>query len=664
MAYIAPYKLSVKRSSASDNQGKAVEGIQAFLSRVQKARQEADEKEDLAIQEKVVKGEISVDEQINYNKKRQDRFVPTSKEYQQLQNNIAELETARKWESFNLMGAQNVPLGQQMGFLKNWLSSVDPASALANNISEKIGSVGVQQARNEYRSEWEQRKADFDQGRAQRKSLIDYLRTKMSAVTDEGLKAELLENLNNQETALLQDADNLRNAAISSFDTKMEADNEGKLLGMLENDYQKDLSDGDAASAISRQGDIESQKRKFVSLSIQKQIDDAFSKRLETQDIDANQTYLSALQGIAQKSAMDFSYKGIDGEIKTMRIDDIGNYAQLDGKPLREALTNAINKFTTETYIPEYAQSLKESFSKLNNTAGMDYERLKNESATLLNQWTTFANQDSVKPFAFDLNRQFNGMQGTMVSGLLTALGNKFSSGDATDVETVRSFDQIQGMFPTMSGTEFEQYAIDVKQQIGRANFDKYQTETFGEIDKRESDIRAKREQIQLAMVQLDSLHTEDKGNAEYLDQKNQLGKTSLALSQDLDKLMQNRKDFIDKFSGDKKLYQQFVPNADTGLYSKPQFDISGVSELPAFFPDIQKRTEKSIAKVAKQEGVNLNAPIKTAAPATGKIKATAQYQIKIPNSTILKTKYKAGEYEFNPKDKTTYLKMGVEKRF
>ena len=663
--YIPPYKLSIKRTNVQSDQGNSVEGIQAFLSRVQKARQDADQKEDLALQEKITRGEISIDEQIDSNKRRQERFVPTSKEYQQLNNNIAELQTARKWESFSLMEAQNINNKEQLGYLKNWMSSVAGDSELANKISEKIGMVSVQIAREEYRSEWEAQKTEFEQGRIQRKNLISYLTGKLSSSTDDEMKADIQAQINTQNTALLQDADNLRNNMISSFDAKGDADNEGKLLGFFEDDYQKDLSDGDAASAIARKGDIDSQKKRLVSLTIQNQLDDAFSELLEHQDIAGNQNYLSALQGLAQKTAMDFSYKGINGETKTLHIDDVGEYTQINGKSLRQELGDTVNKFITQSYIPDYAASLKDEFLKEKSTAGTTYETIKNKATSLLSQWSLFSNQDAVKPFALTINQNFNAMQGSMVEGMLTALGNKFSSGDASDVDTVRAFEEIQGMFPTMSGTEFEQYAIGVKQQIGRANFEKFQGETFGEIDKRISDAQAKQAQIKAASTQLNFLSQNDVNKSSvYLDRSNQLLKADAALAKDIEKLTQEKTAFSNKYAGDRKLYQSFVPNATTGTYAKPEYALSATTALPSWFPEIQKQTEGYIGKVAKQEGVNLGKPPSGATTTAGKLKATSQYQIKIPNATILRTKYKAGEYEFNPKDRTTYLKVGVEKRF
>ncbi len=652
MAYIAPYKLSVKRSSTSSDQGNSAEGIQAFLNRVQKARQDADQREDLAMQEKVTKGEISLDEQIDYNKRRQERFVPTSKEYQQLNNNIADIQVAKKWEAYNLMDVQSIPHSQQLSFLRSWSSSLDQGSDLANQILQKEGALQVKIARDEYSTELEKQKTEFDQGRSQRSQVISYLKGKLSNVTDENLKMDIQSELDNQKTALKQDADNLRNSIISSYDRTGDLTNEGSLIGLLEDDYKKDLADGDVASASSRKGDIESQKRNVALLSIQHQIDMADSEQLSKLDVSSSQKYIGALKSILQKGSMDFSYKGADGTDQSFRMEDLSTLRGSDGKTVTQSLNDRIQNFVSKTYIPQYMQSLSDDFNSLAKREGVSFEDLQGKAGNILKQFNDFQNQSDIKPFSGILNQQSTGLQDQLANQLLTNLGNKFSEKQKTDVDAVRGIQQIRQMLPGATGDTFEQTATTILQNIGGENFSQYQSEFQRQLGEQSNAAKEQLSQIAAASQRLNILNSKPETfSADNAAKIKELDASSLKVNNFLTKLSQESGQFDKQFQkGDSR---QFIPDTQTGKNAAPTYKLS---KLDTKVPDWVKGMYPDIKDV---KAPNIFTPPKIAVPP--KIQASASYQIKVPNTDILK-KYKGGEVGI--KNGSYYLNKGIEQRW
>jgi len=462
-SYTPPYKLSQKAGKTTSKET-ALEGISAFLSRVEAARRERDQREDLEMQEKVTRGEVSVDEQISYNRTRQKRYTKDSVEYNQMANNIADLETAKKWQVYRDMESTAVDRTSQKAFIESWLSMVEEGSKLSKELGEETGRLNVQIARDNYDKSYQSTKTKFDQGQIKRTNLITFLNSQLSAATDEDLRSKIQGQLDTENTNLQQDADDFRNTTIASFDRTGDIEDEGKFLGLLEDDYSMDLLDGDAASAIQRQGDMDTHKRYLTSLSVQKQLDGAYSEWLGKQNVDANESYLTELQQVSDLNNITVSYEGADGSKKSFITNGLKNYqfnfGDLNNTTLSAGMGDKINKFVTQTYIPDYANKITADFNSQATKVGASYVSLKQVAQNSMQQWSQFASKGFLAPFAEKLNEYGVGSQGvqkSLLNGLFSSVQTESSGNTIENDRTLSHLKEMRTMFPDVAGSDFQQ---------------------------------------------------------------------------------------------------------------------------------------------------------------------------------------------------------------
>lgn len=591
MAYVPAYKLSKYPGSGGSAQA-SPEGILAFLSRVRQAQQEADNAEDLRIQEQVASGTISIDDQINYNKTRQARFLPTSKEYQQLSNNIADLNVSKKWQVLSTMDSNGQPKTDQIKYLSQWLGTLTSGSDLANNVSDRIGKLQIQANQDTYAKNYEAKRAGFSLGQLQRKDVLTYLQQQLGSTNDETLRGIIQADIDTQTQELLNDTSNFRDVTLAQLDQMGGEGESGAYLGLLESLHASSAASGDAASVARLAGDIDTQRRYLVGVTIDRQLHVAYTELLTKPGTASNEKYLSTLRAIQGQTAGDFSYVSPNGTHRTLHIDNLQELRMNSGTFSGDTLTAGVNKqlsqFITTDYIPDKAAEITTQFNKMANLKGASYDQLFAQAQKLSDSWNKFKSQDFLVPFASTVNKydsvDASGVQGTLLLGLTAALGNNFSSGKETDQGTLQKLESVQKLFPAMSGVDFqEKVAIPLQQKIGTQNFNKFIEATNAQFNEQVGQIDAARSILgsKLSANQIDQ--------PTYAAQAASLDRDRLAIS---NSLSQFGKQYTGA-AGDSYLktnYSKFLPDR-FGRYQAPKVNIpklSGTANTYAPAPKLQ----------------------------------------------------------------------------
>lgn len=643
MAYVPAYKLSKTPGQGGGSGTAAPEGINAFLARVRQAQQDADHAADLKIQEQVASGTISIDDQIAYNKKRQDRFLPTTNEYQQLANNIADLQIAKKWQVLSTMDANGQPKTDQIKYLSQWVGELTIGSDLANQISDRMGKLQLQANQDQYARDYESKKSAFSQGQLDRKNVVSYLQGQLQSTNDETLRAIIQQDLDTQQKGLLDDAANFRDATIAQFDRTGDPESEGAFLGLLEDSQVRDIAAGDAASAAARAGQIDTQKRYLAGVTIDKQLNAAYAELLSKPSTASNEKYLSTLRSIQGQTTGDFTYKDPQGNPKTLHLDNLQTMKMNSGAFSGDTLSNGVNKqlsqFITNDYIPDKAQEVITQFNKMSNLKGATYDQLYAQAQKLSDGWNKFKTQDFLAPFATTVNKydtvDTSGVQGTLLLGLTAALGNNFSSGKETDQGTLQKLEQVQKLFPAMSGIDFqEKVAIPLQQKIGQQNFNKFIQATNQQFNDQINQIDAAKTILgsKLSGNQIDQ--------ATYTAQASALDKDRLAIANGLSK-------FGSTYTGAggdsyiKSNYTKFLPDKN-GRYQNPNVAIPKLSGTANAYSPAPKP-------------VTLGSTARAASNPTGGTRIPGLNQLKL---------YSASEYTTAPNGVDKLLKPGVPIRW
>ena len=408
-----------------------------------------------------------------------------------------------------------------------------------------------------------------------------------------------------------------------------------------------------------RSGDIDTAKRRLIAASIDEQLQGAQLDTISKPGTASNEKYLATLQGLQQKQSGDFSYTGVHGETRTLHMDNLQNInlgsGQFNGAPLGTAVNEKLSKFIQGSYIPDKVAEITNKFSTLQNTAGVNYEKLLSTAQSISQDWNTFKSKQFLQPFALQLSTaDQNQVSSFMAQGLINELDNKFTSNGIDDKGAMAQFTKIQQLFPTATGTDFENKKLNLEKNIANPNYQNFVNDNSSQLDTEINHV-----QSAMSTIQSNASGSNPDGTSRAFDHG-----AYNKLNADLQTLTTAKSTFHNSYGSNylDQNYSKFLPDK-TGKIAPPTFTLPKTSGVAGSILPLPK----SVAPAphtgnfysSNNQGTNQGTQNQTTSPKTT-IGSTAIGKA-IPNGDILK-KYQPSETI--KQGNGFYLKPGIDQRW
>lgn len=440
-SYTPPYKLSQKAGKTTSKET-ALEGISAFLSRVEAARNEADKKEDLAMQERIIKGDVSTDELILWNKTRQKRFAKDSVEWQTLDNNVAELEIQKKWDAFSELQSSAADLNVQKQFLNDWRSDIKGESDLDVKIGLEMDRLNVKLEDKSYSDALQASSANLAKGKKSRQQHISFLYDQLRTVKDETLKERIQSEIDNEEVTLKREVEQAADYELDSLHASGLLEDENAYLAGLEEDKNQAVSENDLMEVKRRTGDIKEAKAWIYDIE-----KDTSFKEMKLNNEKNTLSDDERLQWYKD-------YLGGDS------LDEMIRYGEGAGQQRKFHYENAMNKFIPDMILNKQNE-LSRRFDKLDFGDNGTLERMKSEMQSINSEMGAFLNRTDFINFTVDKTNFKNNLERGIINGMVDKLDEMGTSEQAREAKIFSELSNLEVMYPEMMGDSTIQNKID-----------------------------------------------------------------------------------------------------------------------------------------------------------------------------------------------------------
>jgi len=542
MAYIPAYKLTSKAKKGS-TKSTEVEGIGAFLSRITRSRADADRKEDLAMQEKIVRGEVSIDEQIEYNESRMKRYAEGSTEWQTLQNNVAELEVGKKWETLGDMASREVNPDKQKGFLVGWQGDTDEGSDLFNQIQDKINRIDIQIEDKAYNAALEESTTLLSRGQKSRDDHISFLYTQLNATTQESLRTKIQSSINTEEETLKTETERAADQVLDDLHGSGIITNEETYLSGLNEDLQQAIRE-----------------------------DDILSITLRTEDIKQGEFYLEDMRSAFSFDEMELEHiKGDKSDDEKLtwykdylagdNLDRVIKFGPGTGLVRSTYFQGRMEKFIP-TMIENKEDDLTRQWSKLTSSSGSTLDAIKAEAGAITAEMETFGARTEFGNYTTEIRAMKQGMTESLIDQQLARINLMDRRNELDGVGTLRELDSLKNNYPEVVGNPvFRTRILGLEEGIARDEYNKFYGEVTGDIQKQ-------RDTLALRQSKLNALAVARPDLVDLITQQmNELEAGYKAIGE-------TEAQFNQQFGASFKDFQKFLPDIQTGQVTRPEFKL------------------------------------------------------------------------------------------
>lgn len=546
MAYTPAYKLTPKATTATKST--QVEGIGAFISRMGRARNEADRKEDLVMQEKITRGEVSIDEQIAYNEGRMRRFSKNSTEWQTLQNNIADLEVGKKWETLNDMESREINLDKRKGFLVDWRGEVEEGSDLFNQIEDKINRYDIQIEDKAYNAALEESTTLMSRGKKSRNDHIKFLYTQLNSTTTSDLRTKIGLSINSEEETLKIETERNADQILDDLHGSGIVENEQTYLDGLNEDLQQAIDENDVLEVSRRTEDVKQAGFYITDMR------SAFS---------FDEMELKHVKGTLSDDEKLSWYKDY------LSGDDLDRVIKFG--PGSGLVRNTYFQGQMERFIPKMIENKEDDlfrqWSKLTSSSGSTLEDLKREAGTIRATMDTFGARADFANYTNEIRDMKTSMDESLADQQLARLDLMSARSEIDGVGILRELDSLKNNFPDVIGKSlFRNKILLLEEDVAKDEYQKFYGEITGDIQKQRDMLAIRQSKLNiLAQSRPDLVDLITQQMNEIEDGYKSIGDAESK--------------FNLQFGQSFKDFKQFLPDLQTGQVTRPGF------ELPEFKP-------------------------------------------------------------------------------